>query len=245
MVRSNDAEDSTNPTSASDKPPLPTATTCYTQSDPTDPFHRLTDPALAPAARSIILLRKRFRSLSETQFNAVELLVLGHTQKRVAKLVDVHRVTVTRWCLYNPHFQAALSQRRQEVWGSAADGFRHTLRSALKVVRKQLKSEDETVAFRAARALLHFAGSNKFAPPPDPVDVHGVIERLARKRKIQSHLYDDPLAALLDDEDFLAALSELDEKQLNFPLGADPDANPSDCGFAPAPADASPPTPAR
>ncbi|GFN22439.1 helix-turn-helix domain-containing protein [Thermanaeromonas sp. C210] len=44
-------------------------------------------------------------ALSIEQLNAIDLLVLGKTDKEVAEAVGVHRCTVTSWRLYNPYFE--------------------------------------------------------------------------------------------------------------------------------------------
>lgn len=42
------------------------------------------------------------RKLSVKQENAIDMLVTGGTDSEVAAAVGVHRVTVTRWRLYDP-----------------------------------------------------------------------------------------------------------------------------------------------
>ena len=62
--------------------------------------------------------------LTVEQQNTIDRLVAGDTDEQAAKAAGVHRVTVSRWRLYNPTFQAALNARRQEVWGASADKLR-------------------------------------------------------------------------------------------------------------------------
>jgi hypothetical protein len=61
---------------------------------------------------------KRKQGLTIQQQNAIDLLVTGKTDQAVADAVGVTRPTVTCWRLYDPHFEAALNQRRKEVWGA-------------------------------------------------------------------------------------------------------------------------------
>jgi hypothetical protein len=177
--------------------------------------------ALPPVAHAIIQMRKSFPPLSEQQLAAIELLVLGHIDTFVAAKLDVHRVTVTKWRLYNPYFRAALARRRQEVWGSSADRFRKTINRALSVLKHQLKSDDAQVSHRAARTLLTLAYSKNLAPPDDPIDPAGVMERIARQKKIEWHFSNDPAKDELDEEDYLRAMKYLDLLQRNFPLAKD------------------------
>src|SRR5436189_23888 len=83
----------------------------------------------------------------------------GSPDGAAARVVGVHRVTVTRWRLYHLHFRAELNRRRQEVWGAAADRVRGLLGTAVDVVAGQLASGNPGVQFRAAKALLGLAGA--------------------------------------------------------------------------------------
>jgi hypothetical protein len=55
------------------------------------------------------------QNLSDAQRKAIGLLVEGQRDGQAAQEVGVHRVTVTRWRLYNPAFQAALNLRRRQI----------------------------------------------------------------------------------------------------------------------------------
>ena len=61
---------------------------------------------------------KREHWLTIEQLNAIDLLVTGKTDQAVADAVGVARPTVTCWRLYDPHFEAALNQRRVVSLGS-------------------------------------------------------------------------------------------------------------------------------
>lgn len=146
--------------------------------------------------------------LSARQQNAIELLVLGHTDATVAEKVKVHRVTVTKWRLYHLAFQAELNRRRQEVWGGGADRLRGLLRHAVRVFRRQIGSEDVDVSFRAAKTLLDYAANGKFAPPPEPTDPLGVLDAHARQTR-RERFASNPADAALEDEDRLLAMHDL------------------------------------
>jgi hypothetical protein len=137
---------------------------------------------------------------------------MGKTDAAVAHDLNIHRCTVTKWRLYNHIFQAELNRRRQEVWGSAADQVRALLRHAVRAFRRQIRSEDTLVSFRAAQSLLNMAGQSRFAPPDEPVDPHGVLDQHARKKRIEFNSI-DPRTDLLDDDDRAMALAELLTKQ--------------------------------
>jgi hypothetical protein len=155
------------------------------------------------------------------QQSAIDLLVIGNSDFQVATQLGLHRVTVTRWRLYNHVFQAALNRRRHEVWGTASDKIRQTLNKAVRVFRKQVKSDNETTAFRAARTLLQLAGSCAFVRPPKPEthphDPAGILDIAARKMHIELHTT-DPFNEQLTDEDRALALRRMHNKNAVDPV---------------------------
>ncbi len=48
------------------------------------------------------------RELTIEQQRAIDELVLGKSDQEVAESIGVHRVTVTKWRLYDAHFQRIL-----------------------------------------------------------------------------------------------------------------------------------------
>ena len=62
------------------------------------------------------------RGLTLAQQSAVDLLASGKTDTEAAGLLKLARPTVTKWRLYDPLFQAALNERRAEIWGPAWTG---------------------------------------------------------------------------------------------------------------------------
>jgi hypothetical protein len=63
-------------------------------------------------------------SLSPQQAAAVDLLASGQTLTAVAAVIEVTRQTVSGWVNQHPGFQAALHNRRQELWDGMADTLR-------------------------------------------------------------------------------------------------------------------------
>lgn len=150
--------------------------------------------------------------LTVQQVRTIELLVGGSSDGSAARVVGVHRVTVTRWRLYHLHFRAELNRRRQEVWGAAADRVRGLLGTAVEVVAGQLASRDPVVQFRAAKALLALAGAGRFAPPDEAADPWGLLDDLARKKHAERRADETgkrPDHESVGHEDRLAALEDL------------------------------------
>lgn len=60
----------------------------------------------------------RRRGLSITQLNAIDLLVLGFTDGKVATMVGVCRSTVNEWKNHHELFKKELAERREDTWCS-------------------------------------------------------------------------------------------------------------------------------
>jgi transposase len=60
----------------------------------------------------------RRRGLSITQLNAIDLLVLGFTDGKVAAMVGVCRSTVNEWKNHHDLFKKELAERREDTWSS-------------------------------------------------------------------------------------------------------------------------------
>ena len=83
--------------------------------------------------------------LTVEQQNAIDLLVVGKTDREVADAVGKSRQTVCAWRLYLPDFRAELNKRRQEVWGASADKLRNLLPRALEVIEQELNGGESRV----------------------------------------------------------------------------------------------------
>jgi hypothetical protein len=85
-------------------------------------------------------------SLSEQQLTAIDLLVTGKNLQETADHVGVQRPTVSQWVNHHPGFQAALNQRRQELWADMVDGLRSLLPQAVQVLQRELEGEQALAA---------------------------------------------------------------------------------------------------
>jgi hypothetical protein len=110
---------------------------------------------------------KRQHGLTVAQQNAIDLLATGKTDGQTAEAVGLHRVTVTKWRLYDPWFQAELNRRRLDLWGVAAERLRNLAAKALDVIERELESPFPEAA---ARDVLKMTGLDKAGPPTGPTD---------------------------------------------------------------------------
>ena len=95
--------------------------------------------------------------LTPEQLNAIDLLILGKTDREVSEAVGVRRETVTKWHK-NPFFSAELSIRREELWVDAKLRLKALAHEAVNVLTRGLSSGDEKVAIIAAVHILKTVG---------------------------------------------------------------------------------------
>ena len=95
--------------------------------------------------------------LTSEQLNAIDLLILGKTDKEVSETIGVRRETVTRWHK-NAFFTAELNSRREELWVDAKIRLKSLVHEAVNVLTNGLSSEDEKIAITAAVHILKTVG---------------------------------------------------------------------------------------
>src|SRR4029453_8873154 len=91
-------------------------------------------------------------TLSIEQHNAIDLLILGHTDQAVAEQIGVARETICRWRNENPSFMAELNRRRKEVWQMAHERLRGLVGKAIDIVEKALNADDVKAALAVLKA---------------------------------------------------------------------------------------------
>ena len=96
-------------------------------------------------------------NLTPEQLNAIDLLILGETDKEVSETIGVRRETVTRWHK-NAFFTAELNSRREELWVDAKIRLKSLVHEAANVLMNGLSSEDEKIAITAAVHILKTVG---------------------------------------------------------------------------------------
>jgi hypothetical protein len=123
-------------------------------------------------------------SLTPQQETAVVLLVSGKTLTDTAMAIAVTRQTVSAWVNQHPGFQAALHNRRQELWDGLANTLRGLLPRAVEVLKQQLESEQP---LPAAVHVLKACGLYGGIPAPGGwVEVEDAVAPLQRRRQDQA-----------------------------------------------------------
>ena len=121
-------------------------------------------------------------NLSLKQENAIDILVLGKSDREVAESIGVARQTVTQWRNHDDEFVVALNRRRADIWGSQTDRLRTLVVRAVDVLEANLDSEDERLRQVAAVHILRSVGLyGRDLEPDGPADA----EKIKRDRRHQ------------------------------------------------------------
>jgi hypothetical protein len=138
------------------------------------------------------------RELTVAQLNAIDLLATGKTDQETAEAVGVSRQTVNGWRNANPHFQAALNRRRQDLWGVTVDQLRALLPRAVAVLAEELELGPGSA--RVAVDILRLAGLDRTKAPQKldtflvgPTDPAAIIDAEVRRRRPDRAAYVDDL----------------------------------------------------
>jgi hypothetical protein len=150
----------------------------------------------ADANGTPVYARQHKRGLTLPQQNAVDLLASGKNDTETAEQLNLSRTCVTKWRLYDPVFQAALNQRRAEVWGAGIDRLRSLIPQALNVLADELEKPDSPNRFKAAGEILRLAQLPAGALGIGPTDAEEIVRRVVEERRQQAH---GPLDDFLDD----------------------------------------------
>lgn len=139
-------------------------------------------------------------TLSVEQHNAIDLLILGHTDHAVAEQIGVVRETICRWRNEHPYFIAELNRRRKDVWQTAHERLRGLVGKAIDIVEKALDADDIKVALTVLKATNVY--DNVEAPKgetePELVLLAQAEDWAVQELRRQGP-HDDPLALLIHD----------------------------------------------
>ena len=124
--------------------------------------------------------------LTPAQLSAVNLLATGGTITAAAESANVARQTVSEWMNHDPVFQAALNQRRSELWSEQCDRFRAMLPKALDTVETALSSGGPD-ALKAALTIIRLSGLElKPTGETEAEDVEITIKERESKRLLRN-----------------------------------------------------------
>jgi hypothetical protein len=154
-----------------------------------------------------LLATQRYKSLqlSIKQETAIDLLLVGKRDQEVADAIGVHRVTVTRWRLYDALFQATLNERRAAVWQSSEDAYRVLLKEAVGVLKEALGTQGP----QRGKLALDIVRSSRLPHAdfahPGPTDPEAVVDKVAKRNQarheglILARVFEDRRRKTLED----------------------------------------------
>jgi hypothetical protein len=121
--------------------------------------------------------------LTLAQQSAVDLLAGGKNDTETAEALNVNRVTVSKWRLYDPVFQAELNRRRAELWGCAMDRLRGLVPKALATLDDALENGSWAVKLKAADGVLQLAQLPDAGSGIGPTDAEEIMNKLVKARR--------------------------------------------------------------
>ena len=120
-------------------------------------------------------------SLNANQIKAIELLVSGKSDRRVAETIEVSRETVTRWRT-NPYFKSELNKQRNALFGIAMRRLWGLTDKALDNIEALIEEGDRS----ASLDLLKITGLKEHASvyPNRPLEENPaiIVEDMVRKQ---------------------------------------------------------------
>jgi len=132
-------------------------------------------------------------------------MLVGKHDQEVADAIGVHRVTVTRWRLYHPQFQATLNERRAAVWRSSEDAYRVLLHAAVGVLQDELGTPGPQRGKLALDLLRSSPLPHADLAHPGPVDPEAVVDEVAAEKQarfeagIRAGVFDGQRRETLED----------------------------------------------
>lgn len=146
--------------------------------------------------RKIAKTVDREQGLTAKQYNAAELVSLGHTNSEIAEIIGISRRQLAKW-RSNAYFESEVSRLRAQLWTDGKQRLRGLIGKAVRVVESSIDAGDT----KAALALLRLVDL-KIGAPPLPKSVNETLE-------LQATRYVDDLIGRLPSIDPQRALDRL------------------------------------
>ena len=146
--------------------------------------------------RKIAKTVDREQGLTAKQYNAAELVSLGHTNSEIAEIIGISRRQLAKW-RSNAYFESEVSRLRAQLWTDGKQRLRGLIGKAVRVVESSIGAGDT----KAALALLRLVDL-KIGAPPLPKSVNETLE-------LQATRYVDDLIGRLPSMDPQRALDRL------------------------------------
>jgi hypothetical protein len=128
--------------------------------------------------------------LTEKQMAALDLMLVGASDQKIAEEISVTRSTVWRWRNENPYFRAELNKRRQIVWMSLQDQLRGLAERSLSVLGDAIDAGDTKVAVEIIKSMTKLGN---IEIPSGETSPQAILWREAKERaEYESWFSDGP-----------------------------------------------------
>jgi hypothetical protein len=135
-----------------------------------------------------------YKPLSPEQENAIDLLILGESDREAAEAMGVTREMVWHWRHEHPDFLAEPNWRRQALWAAARERLRALIHTAVDVIEKAVKCCDAKAAIELLEIVkLH----SEVRPPEGPTDPDAILQERAQAQAGRELGDESPLQAAL------------------------------------------------
>jgi hypothetical protein len=105
--------------------------------------------------------------LSPEQENAVDLLILGKSDREVAKAEGVTREAIWHWRHEHPVFIAELNRQRQALWAEVHERLRALVHTVVDVITEAVKGGDAKAAVKLLKIVKLHGEVRPSEGPPD------------------------------------------------------------------------------
>jgi hypothetical protein len=113
-----------------------------------------------------------WKPLSIAQENAIDLLILGKSDREVADTVGVNRTTIWEWRTAHPLVMATLERRRAEVWRQPQERLRSLLAKAVENLAAAVEGGDLKASIEVLKAVGMYGNGTMHAiheQDPEPL----------------------------------------------------------------------------
>jgi DNA-binding CsgD family transcriptional regulator len=105
-------------------------------------------------------------NLSDTQLNAIDLLLQGYNETQTAQALSINRRTLYHWKTHDEDYREALAEARHQFHATVTDRLESIVFKATSTLVKFLEDPTDASRMKAAQILLNVASRYKPEPPP-------------------------------------------------------------------------------
>ena len=155
-----------------------------------------------------------FKPLSIEQQNAIDLLILGKSDKEVAEAVSVNRSTIWEWRTAHPLFMATLERQRAEVWRRPQERLKSLLSKAVENLAAAVEEGDLKASIEVLKAVGMYGDGTMntiFEQDPETLIRQQAVAQLEREGTPKN-----ALAAMVENLDTAAYRARLAEVEADI-----------------------------